>query len=294
MAKTKRNKPMKQAKRPTAKNRRRGRQGGNITRLRFRAPDGTSITLPFWRTDSVHSVKKQLHAKTGNWYNVCSGARCVGDSKDEHLYSTLLSAGLIPREPHRKTTLNLYLVAARGLGGSSPFRAGHNAPRSLAYVPVQRTGRKRQSSVGNLTHKGPEFAIARQIFAYLEDRARALEDLHIDVPMEEYRLRKLRADEEPDPREEDAIYTAGTERVDQGIGRSINGLLFPRNPHREFTLPGLHETFRWPGGRLTPRTGASWRSILDDYFRRGEEDAINSPDPNWRWSSYLGAVKRSL
>jgi len=330
MAKTRRGRPRCQRRSPKRKKRKperkqkprkSKRQGGVIERLRFRAPDGTTVTLPFWQTDSVYSIKKQLYAKTGKWYNICSENQCVGENKDNHLYSTLREAGMLPigpRLPHQEV-LELYLVAARGPGGTSPFSTQRARTKSFAFIPFIKKGRqktqnkskskskskskktrkgRRATYIRSMTHKGPEFGIGKMIFAILEETARGLEDTNVVIPLEEYRLRKQRDGEEADRNEEEELYSAGTERVERGVRSKIGILLSAGHRWRDeniaFPLPGGRTVMQWPGGRVSPRTRITWRGALNEYMERGEESFVDSPDPDWRWSEYLGGIKRSL
>ena len=248
-----------------------------------------------------------------------------------------------PRQPGPEV-LSLYLTAARGPWRIFPLQQQHaHEELCIRTRPKAKEAGKKGVKIlftRSMTRKGPEFGVGKMITAILEERARELEQTHVVIPLEQYRLRRQREGEEGEDEDppaqwmeanredagrawfneaelerltavwrgysqnernkirEEELYSAGMERVEQGIRTKINEILSVghrwRNENVIFPLPGGKTLMQWPEGGIPPRTRSLWRRVLDEYLSRGKEDMLDSPDPDWRWSKYLGDIKRSL
>ena len=194
--------------------RRRRRMAGDITLNR---PDGVQISVPYRNTDTVMTVKKRIHALTGQWYNICSvrtdgeaPAVCAGANKHNSLYRTLTAAGVAPRAGHE-----LVLVSASGPGGISPLY--HHTRKRFSHLPSKSKSKSKSRSKKNKvalpgTTNQNTVAILRMILTQLEEEALKLEDTGMNRDIETARLRQMR-EGAPDEDEIAEVRGAGFEDV---------------------------------------------------------------------------------
>ena len=201
---------------------------------------------------------------------------CAGANKHNSLYRTLTAAGVAPRPGYE-----LVLVAASGPGGVSPLY--HRTRKRFSYLPGEAKSRKNKVAIPATTDQGT-VGILRMILTQLEEEALRLEDTGMNRNIEAVRLRQMR-DGEPDADEIAEVRGAGFEDVRRKLTAKLRSILRhgrEEGDHfrRPMWLPQGGIAFRWRGGRLDGRSYRTWRRVMNDYLRQGDEEADGSK--SWR------------
>ena len=281
--------------------RRRRKIAGAITLCRT---DGEQVRVEYSDTDTVMTVKKRIHAQTGQWYDICSVRTdgtsppvCAGANRHNSLYRTLRAAGVAPR-----AGFDLYLRPASGPGGASPYRSVTR--KRFSYLPGKRKSKSKRKSkqcqLPSITNRN-QIDTLGAVLSMLEDEALRLEAGGMDEDIERERLRQMR-EGEPDEDEIAEIRSNGFREVRRKLDRRLDALLrhgrhADDHVRRPMWLPQGVVGFRWLGGQLDARSRRRWHGVLREYLEQGEIQLMDlSPvdEARWRWSSYLRGLKNSV
>ena len=287
--------------------RRRRRKTGVAGAITLSRADGEQVHVEYSDTDTVMTLKKRIHAQTGNWYDICSVRTdgtsppvCAGANRHNSLYRTLRSAGVAPRPG-----FELYLRPASGPGGASPCRLLTRKRFSYLPDPVKSKTRSRRKSRGKSklpsTTNRNQIDVLGLILSLLEDEALRLEAAGMDNDIELLRLRQMR-EGEPNEDEITEVRSNGFRDVRRKLNEKLVALLEHGRDaddyfRRPMWLPQGVNAFRWAGGQLDTHTRRKWYAILREYLEQGEiqlMDLSPADEAGWRWSSYLRSINHNL
>ena len=258
---------------------RRTRRAGSPASITFVSMDGESISLPYEPQKTIREYKMRLARELGNYYNICSEltGQCYGANSDQHHYSTLSEAGLMPASPVAGRNYTLLLEPSNGLGGSSPFNL---QPQDTIFM--------KGSTKDNKTH----IDTLKLFMAILEDAARAVEQKYLDEPINEALIRSRLGEEEVELELElEAIEEAADTRVRRAIDDTITRIV---DTAENFELPGNKASMRGLLNLASNTERDAWRNTLRAYVEIGEEAQLDDAGAAWRWSKYFRSIKKGL